>query len=177
MNWKSDMRKEEFRKVTISGERYAVAHVEYGLHFIERNQMPYFSVTFAAAKSQRKYDEGNWDYSGAGHEAALALMPEVADLVRLHLAEIDGAPIHAVANGWYWYSNYDGKGIKLYPSQSYYSLTPHERAARHLRIEPERLPQGLSKAEFVKFVETLRPEWKAEADAAIAHHELDAGER
>lgn len=62
-----------------------------GLHHIRGNGAPYFSLTLEAT------DEG-----GCNHEKLTAEWPELADLAALHLSDIDGVPMHAEGNGWYF---------------------------------------------------------------------------
>lgn len=141
-----------------------------GLHMMRGNPSPHFTITTEV--HQKGYPDRWWS-GGADHETILKHFPRFADLVALHLSDIDGVPMHAAANGWYWYADYDGKGTSLYPHQEpMYSMTPHERAAHYLRLKPEELPEGLDKETFAAFVETLRPRWKAEADAAREKYHL-----
>lgn len=82
-----------------------------------------------------------------------------------------GAPLHAEANGWYWYSDYDGKGIAYVPAE-WRELAPRQRAARYLRATDEELtaaeeaagvqPHGMSREQFRAFVDSLRPRWAIE---------------
>lgn len=69
--------------------------VHGGLHYIRGNSAPYFSLT-----ADLRGSDGT-DSGGAMHQEILRHFPELADLARLHLSEIDGVPIHAEANGWY----------------------------------------------------------------------------
>jgi hypothetical protein len=52
---------------------------------------PYFSVT------------GETEHSGGClHDEILKSRPDLQPLVDLHLSNLDGVPMHAEANGWYW---------------------------------------------------------------------------
>jgi hypothetical protein len=73
----------------------------------------------------------------------------------LHLSARDGIPMHAVENGWYWYRQSEWQNL-----------------TDHLRITVPEIPSGLSKGEFTKWIDAMRPRWKREADAAIRKHEL-----
>ena len=146
------------------------------LHHIEGNERPHFALTGELWK--RKGDltrhRNNPDYEGgliglgAMGDVIADELPEFAIIERLHLADDDGAPLHAVANGWYFYS---GKAHEYERNSPYHIAptdTPHERGARYLRVDPADLPEDMSRDEFEEFVETLRPRWKVEADKAIA---------
>lgn len=105
---------------------------------------------------------------GAMTDAIAKAFPDLRPVADLHLADEDGAPMHAVANGWYWYSDYDGRGTRLYPHQEpLFSMVPRERAAHYLRIDSDEMPAGLDKEQFAEFVETLRPRWKEDAERAL----------
>ena len=41
---------------------------------------------------------------GADHDLILSVAPELAPIVTAHLSDTDGTPMHAEANGWYFYS-------------------------------------------------------------------------
>ena len=63
------------------------------------DQEPYFSVTGAIYEGQRREP----DSAGCIHEQILAVWPQLAPLVELHLSTADGVlPMHAEANGWFW---------------------------------------------------------------------------
>lgn len=72
-----------------------------GLDYIRGNSAPYFSLTC----SQDRLDEhGRWqdDTGGANHDLILRFWPELADLAALHLSDIDGVPMHAEGNAFYF---------------------------------------------------------------------------
>ena len=74
--------------------------VRGGLHFIRGNRAPYFSVTcdiFEMSRNGRMVDVGG----GAAHDLILKHHPDLADLIALHLCDMDGSPMHEDANGWY----------------------------------------------------------------------------
>lgn len=66
-----------------------------GLHYIQGNSAPYFTLTF------EELVRGRLESCGAGHEAILREWPQYADIAALHLSDIHGVPMHAEANGWY----------------------------------------------------------------------------
>lgn len=115
------------------------------------------------------------DFGGADHDLILRVAPELAPLVRAHLADQDGTPMHAEANGWYFYS---GKAAeyereKVAAGQDYgYSrqleMSDHDRAARALNISPDDLPVGLDREGFTAFCRSLAETWGAQAREARA---------
>ncbi len=68
-----------------------------GLHNIKSNHAPYFTIT----AEERDPRTGRVDSCGCLHEQILKIRPKYADLVAMHLSDIDGVPMHAEANGWY----------------------------------------------------------------------------
>jgi hypothetical protein len=53
------------------------------------NQKPYFSLTGRVVKDGREVT------SGAIHEEILEAFPELEDIAKLHLSDIDGKPMHS----------------------------------------------------------------------------------
>jgi hypothetical protein len=85
--------------VGAEGNKTALSfYVEGGLHYLKGNSAPYFTLTYT--KHRKGFPEQC--YSGcAGHDEILKHFPKFADLAKMHLSDIDGAPMHAEANGWY----------------------------------------------------------------------------
>lgn len=128
--------------------------VHGGLHYIRGNRAPHFSVT---ADIQRAVGSG-WhdDGGGAAHEEILRHHPDLADIISLHLGDMDGAPMYAEANGWYWMAGalggageryHGGNSMqnfpitppagKLWPTTEHRNPTPDEALAifaRHARV-------------------------------------------
>ena len=123
------------------------------------------------------------------HDLILEHCPELAPLADLHLSDINGVPMHAVENGWYWLKGAAGDQGSFFSE----SINPEEEPekcmqmlAKHLRIsnaETQRLIQGTTrfvkrvgsitaKQEFARYIERLKPHWKAEADEAIELFDL-----
>ena len=115
------------------------------------------------------------DSGGCLHDEILSYAPELEPVVDLHLADPDGRPMHAIANGWYFYSGrasaYERRQIaegRDYGYSRLLEISDHDRAARALRVEPRELPEGLLEDDFIAFAESLRPRWKREAQEARA---------
>lgn len=107
------------------------------------------------------------DTCGCIHDEVLLFAPKLAPLVAVHLADPNGVPIHAVANGWYYYS---GKARAWEESRANGRiegmLSDMERAARALHIPVEDLPECMGREAFEAFAESLRPRWAAMAATA-----------
>ena len=158
-----------------------VFRVEGGLHHISGNSAPHFSLTY----TEHREDFPDQIYScGAGHAEILRRFPQFADLAALHLSGIDGVPMHAEANGWYWLAGaLGGMGERYHggnAGQDNSAADCLQVFADHCRISTA---EALSIADKCKaataardawraVMETMRPRWKAEADAAIAKHGL-----
>jgi hypothetical protein len=169
--------------------------VEGGLHYLRGNPAPHFSLTYT---QHRRGFPGQCYSGGAGHETILRYYPRFADLAALHLADIDGVPMHAEANGWYWLAGAMGGAGERYHGGNTdpRGTTPAECLAifaRHCRITldeaeairaecaavAESLPEPgrewnwpSARATMAARLRDMRQRWKAEAEACIAHHEL-----
>lgn len=115
------------------------------------------------------------DMGGCLHDLILKIAPELAPLVSAHLAGQDGTPMHAEANGWYFYSgessSYERAQIAAGRDYGYSRLlevSDHDRAARELNIPPSELPTELDREGFAAFVRSLAATWASQADAARA---------
>lgn len=156
--------------------------IEAELHGDEGTLSPGFGVMCLIwAKSaklsgrSRKHRGYDADSGGADHATILAIMPEFAPLVVAHLADPDGLPLHAVTNGWYFYSGsasaYERKMIAKGDDFGYSKAlksSDHDRAAQALHISPNDLPQSLTKEGFAAFVASLADVHHAQAVAARA---------
>lgn len=165
------------------------------LHYITGNRQPRFSIT-AEVREPRKRDISA---GGCMHREILQHWPDLADLVALHLSDMDGTPMHAEANGWYrlagalggmgeryhagsydqqhWKANGDFDGYRHSTAEEcLQSFAEHCRMTLDdARAFAESLPKGDPKAargQWRALVEAMRPRWKAEADAAIAKYGL-----
>lgn len=109
-------------------------------------------------------------FAGSAPEVILAVAPELAPLVAAHGADPDGTPMHAQANGWYFYTG----DARRYEDERYgpaYAArmgTDHERAAQALHVAPADLPTGLGRDDFAGFVRSLSSRWFSQAQAARA---------
>lgn len=116
-----------------------------------------------------RFDAGrDCDACGILHDKIRSVAPELQPFIDVHFANLDGVPMHAIANGWYHYS---GKAREWEESRgetwhNHEGLTDRERGARSLNIPAEDLPEGLDRNEFEAFAETLRPRWAEQARVA-----------
>lgn len=189
------------------GRGYKIT-VEAGLHHIQGNERPYFSVT-AEVRHPRANDCNAF---GCLHEDVLQHWPKLAPVVALHLCDDDGAPMHAAENAWYALAGYYGGAGERYHagnSEGNFPIPPEridpakpwrtleyrlptfdeclERFAEHVRVpvgEARTLADGWRvqvhqalmagteppklKMLMAAWLETQRPRWKAEAEAAKA---------
>lgn len=143
----------QFKERTLSDMH---VRAEFGLQEFD-GQAPYFTVTGSVWNSQKQALRKPEDPEMCGQvtEEILRAFPGLADLVALHLSTIDGVPMHAEANAWYWYEQ--GK---------------QDVVAQHLRVAVEDLPVDADRATLAAFVDAQRPRWKAEAEEAIAKYSL-----
>lgn len=150
-----------------------------GLHYIRGNPAPYFSLTAEAKEFG----------SGPQHDLILEQCPDLAPLADLHLSDINGVPMHAVENGWYWLEGAAGGWGSRFHGAQHPGVEPEKCLrilAQHLRLsnsEAENLLKETShsvernglitaKRGFAWYIERLKPHWKAEADEAIEYFNL-----
>jgi hypothetical protein len=89
-----------------------------------------FSVTGQLSR------EGDMIYGGAMHEEILQILPELKPVIDLHLSELDGTPMLAFENGFYWLSKVIGILTTYSPEQD--AETCFCFFLQHMRIsEPE----------------------------------------
>lgn len=156
-----------------------------GLHMIRGNGKPYFSLTMSEVelRGSRWVDAGG----GADHKTILKIWPSLKPLADLHLSDIDGVPMHAEANGWYWLAGaLGGLGERYHGGSGGNYRVPTadgcmEIFARHVRlsineargvgvfIQDQVNQHGTPAArwEFAAWVKAQKPRWRAEADACI----------
>lgn len=115
------------------------------------------------------------DGGGADHDAILAALPGLAPFALVHLADLDGTPMHAHANGWYLYSGASARYELAHYSPSYRERLgdSHTRAADVLRMDPADLPANLDRQGFTNLVADQAERWRWEArDARILFNAL-----
>lgn len=186
-------RKEPILRTHKSGSYKACA--VGGLHHIKGNRLPYFSLTLESWRDGR---EGTF---GAAHDEIVRLWPELEPLAALHLSSINGTPMHAAGNGYYWLAGAAGHGFgdRYHGGSGSNAKTPEqclEILAKHLRISPIEatalrdealhIYNGINQYDRVynrtggkvirdwmdDWCKTQRPRWKAEAGRAIAEFGL-----
>jgi hypothetical protein len=136
------------------------------------NQKPYFSLTGRVVKDGREVT------SGAIHEEILEAFPEIEDIAKLHLSDIEGKPMHSFENGKYWagFTRWEEANSKHLASLWRIS----ENRARGLMHDAlmaqlwqdgdsDTLPETLLK----DFHDRQLPRWKQEADNVIKKYNLE----
>ena len=116
----------------------------------------YFSVTgeIWGAKDGKK-SSPDMLTGGCIHDEILKYFPEMKDIVSLHLSNMNGIPMYAISNGYYYY--------KQSPKQGFdYIRLPEVQ--RNVEINDEN--------EFASLVESLKPMYKKEAEEAILKYNL-----
>ena len=112
----------------ISGEPYGEAKqveltVKAELIKLGGNSYAHYSITGTVKKLDKRYRDPIIT-CGAIHDTILKHFPELSPIVKVHLSEPDGVPMHAEANARYWcgFSKYpDGRVMS--PRDSYGKIT------------------------------------------------------
>ncbi|CAB4126657.1 hypothetical protein UFOVP75_21 [uncultured Caudovirales phage] len=135
------------------------------------------------------------EFGGCAHDLVRYFVPDLAPIIDLHLADLEGAPMYAVDNACYWLGGIE-RELKAY------SHAPNEDAAKcrqilglHLRIEDHEIGELCDRLLVVtrdvrallahhmasrsavytaihdamaQEIEAMRPRWKQEAEFALA---------
>lgn len=147
-------------------------------------QKPHFSLTASI------YEKDSFGYlkdvgGGCCHELITKRFGDrFKRIEELHLSDEDGVPMHALANGLYWYKAgfdwkphpdgfchahdpYDYGKYLVKGSDSHFKVLSH-----HLRITTiqakELVDKNLSKEDFTAYVESQKQRWKSEALHVLA---------
>jgi hypothetical protein len=119
-----------------------------------------------------------WVAGGCLHDEILQVCPELKPFVDLHLSNLDGVPMHALENGFYWLAKVAGIPQEYGPDQE--KETCFSYLCNHLRVDSvdgARIVEACmgiyqqgknAKDHFSKIVESMKPRWKAEAESAIS---------
>lgn len=145
------------RPIPSEGEG-ATLKIEAGLHHLNGNKLPYFSVT---AELRVPYQGGAF---GQLNEQVLEVAPELKPVVDLHLSDSRGYPMHLVANGLYHLGFGRWSELNLEYAASHFRITVDQaRELRELLISGG----GYDRELYASFIRFHRPRWKKEAREAI----------
>lgn len=119
---------------------------------------PYFSIT---ADGFRR--------GGCLHEEILQYRPDLKPLTDIHLSTLDGVPMHAEANGWYWLAKACGIKQPYEPDQS--ELDSFVIFGEHIRKTLKEAHEILKR---VKTSANPRLAWQAEVQELLPHWKTQA---
>jgi hypothetical protein len=104
---RNDIKSFQSRQKYIDGGRWGFPGkqllfvVEYGLHQLG-DQLPHFSITASVRKPWKvAYGDDPWVACGCLHDEIREHFPVLAPLIRWHLCDQSGTPIHYLANSLY----------------------------------------------------------------------------
>lgn len=142
---------------------------EAKLVHLDGNARPYFSLTGTRYDTRRSFDRAARGQRVAdshidGMGALTGAPPALAAVEAVHLADDDGTPCYAEANGYYWMSENDGRGTHARPDDT---RTPRQRAADYLRAAE--IPADVETRDDLRaWIDTTRREaWRQDARAAL----------
>lgn len=155
-----------------------------GLHYLRGNPLPYFAVTQEAPRTSN-------ESCGAALDEIAEHWPHLKPLTDLHLSDMNGVPMHAEANGWYWLAGsvVGGFGQQFHGGSGSSAVdaaeclrrfastvrVSHQAAAdlrEHILEMAKAFGNKAARQEFAAWIEDQKPRWKAEADACIKNLSL-----
>lgn len=138
-----------------------------------KNGLEDFSITGDIYPAGEPRTDRNMISCGRIHEDIEKHFPEFMPFIRLHLADMNGVPMHAIANGFFHLKNDLGNtpiDAPEYPARycEYYRIIPAQ--FEHLRTARNQI-------QFAEMLVKLGiiDQWKAEAEAATAELEKLTG--
>lgn len=156
------------------GKQFVVAKRSVGIKCVVdiqltkfEGQAPYFSVTGEAYRITGRQGRPPMLACGCIHDYIQQVTDKFDDVIALHLADIDGTPMHAVENGLYWLG------------QTKYQGLDSEKAKKHFRCTDSEIIELLAaykhgKQAYIDYIDKhLRPRWKQEAQAVIDKYGLE----
>jgi len=134
-----------------------VIKVSIELEQLHNNAIPRFSVMGRKYKVLKTGECGKRCFGRVFHSDITDVFPTLSDVVDFRLASIEGVPMFAKEDGWYYIKN--NKPMAL---------------MRHLRIskdETTRVMQ-LNEEEFYNYVDAQIPRWNREAKEVIKKYDI-----
>jgi hypothetical protein len=138
---------------------------------------PYFSIT-GDIHSRESFSDSSFICGGCIHDEISSIRPDLKPFVDLHLSDLDGVPMHAEENGFYWLAKAAGIPQEYGPDQD--EETCFKFFCNHCRISESEGREIVRRVAFSSCVsnkhrslwneicESMKPRWKQEAQAAIS---------
>jgi len=135
----------------------------------------YFSITAELYEAGKQLTYRNIIACGCMREEILKAAPELKPLVDIHLSKLDGIPMHAEENGWYWLAKaarikqqYEPQELpeeclKIFSEHCRISLDKAKRLVALVKAEPEEFS---ARCLWRKKCEAMKKRWSKEALAA-----------
>ena len=121
----------------------------YGWVLLEGNDSPYFTLTGEGwFKGDRRDDPS---MCGQMHDEILQAFPWLKLISHLHLRDaITGTPLHALENGWYWFSadKTTRSGHLVHFPDGWADMSRAQRAASYLGCDPSIFKDVTNNEEF-----------------------------
>lgn len=147
-------------------KKIKISDNEYGNGYIEvRTDDGYFSVTCTFR-----------DAGGCMHDVALKHRPDLKPIIDLHLSDLNGTPMHAVENGFYWIAGaagglgqkYHGSNDDKHSVRDCISIAMnHFRASKQDILDLIGFAMVLGKSAVENYCMWQETRWKQEAESAI----------
>jgi len=154
--------------------------IEFGYLEVVIRTDKYFSVTGNVYKDKAAFTNGNDNAitcCGCIHDIILDAFPELQHLVDLHLSDLNGMPMHALDNGWYYYQIM--RGVAKYHTKEKGDWAKYYKVLRqHLRVSEyglNKMIESWEKADteeskkiaFTVSLNGLQRKWRRQAETAL----------
>jgi hypothetical protein len=126
----------------------------------DSNENP-FVITISTDRGYFAITAEGKDRGGCMHDEILRYRPDLKPFVDLHLAWLDGEPLHAEANGWHWLAKVAEIKQRYEPEQT-------QIQCLQLFREHVRLPHGLS------IVDAIRHEYRKGRETVATSENVSA---
>jgi hypothetical protein len=134
--------------------------VEAGLHHLEGNSRPYFSVTGEIYRPGAR----DCECCGCIHDEIAKHWPELQPIIALHLSDDTGMPMHGAANSWYQLAGYyNGAGERYHAGNN-----RGNHSGQYREPTPDECLQSF--ADYVRIpieeAQALAEQWRCDDDYA-----------
>lgn len=127
--WKAEKRAKprEYEPKRYRGANKTLYAPKYGFEYIVGNSLPYFHIVMDSWRPNHPSQSGG-PFGGCMHDEIAQQWPKLAYLIKWHLHDGDGTPMHYVANALWW----RGMVLGMVAPDKYARYAPADIWAQHV---------------------------------------------